>query len=128
MRRYTGKIPVAADIANHFCEWMTDYNLPDSHILRLEWHPDGKQQREFVRTYLQARFGKEPSEEEVERLCVQVHKHELFSNMHWFLWGLLQCPISTIDWDYWGYALNRWGHYVRVKKEFGREALPIMSE
>ena len=119
---------MVADIANHFCEWMTDYNLPDSHILRLEWHPNAKQQHDFVKTYLQARFGKEPSEEEVEKMCVQVHKHELFSNMHWFLWGLLQCPISTIDWDYWGYALNRWEHYVRVKKEFGREALPIMSE
>ena len=119
-------MPVAADMANHFCEWMTDYNLPDSHILRLAWHPSEQQQRVFVKTYLQARFGQEPTEEEVERLRVQVHKHELFSNMHWFLWGLLQYQVSDIDWDYRGYAQNRWGHYVRVKKEFGGEALPIM--
>ena len=113
-------------MANHFCEWMTDYNLPDSHILRPEWHPSEQQQRAFVKTYLQARFGQEPTEEEVERLRVQVHKHEMFSNMHWFLWGLLQYQVSDIDWDYWGYAQNRWGHYVRVKKEFGGDALPIM--
>ena len=31
---YSGPISVGVDIANHFCEWMTDYNLPESEILR----------------------------------------------------------------------------------------------
>lgn len=124
---YAGQISVGVDIANHFCEWMTDYNLPDSHILRDSLYPTVEQQRRFIRTYLRARFGKEPSDEEVEKLRETVHKHTLLTDFHWFLWGLLQTQMSTIDWDYWGYTICRWNRYAQLKKEvYGVDPLPIM--
>ena len=124
---YSGPISVGVDIANHFCEWMTDYNLPESAILRESLGPTEEQQRRFIRSYLRARFGKEPTEEEVEKLKETVRKHTLLTDFLWFLWGLLQKQMSTIDWDYWKYTECRWGRYARVKKEiYGVDALPIM--
>ena len=114
-------------MANHFCEWMTDYNLPDSHILRKEWYPTLEQQQIFISAYLRARYHKEPTAEEVEKLRMTVHKHQLLSHMHWMLWGLLQYQMSDIDWDYWGYTECRWNYYKTIKKEvYGVDALPIL--
>ena len=42
---------------------MTDYNLPDSHLLRLAWHPTVEQQKLFIGAYLKERLGREPTEE-----------------------------------------------------------------
>lgn len=124
---YSGPISVGVDIANHFCEWMTDYNLPESEILRIPLGPTVEQQRRFIRTYLRARFGKDPTEEEIEKLREIVHKHTLLSDFHWFLWGLLQKQMSSIDWDYWKYTQGRWNRYCKGKKEiYGEEPLPIM--
>lgn len=106
---------------------MTDYNLPDSHILRKPWYPTEEQQKVFIRAYLKARYSSEPSEEAVEQLRLTVHKHQLLSHMHWMLWGLLFHEMSDIDWDYWNYARCRWNYYKTVKKEiYGVEALPIL--
>jgi singapore isolate B (sub-type 7) whole genome shotgun sequence assembly, scaffold_4 len=127
--RYSGAMSIGADIANHFCEWMTDYNLPDSHILLRCFFPTVEQQRDFIHTYLEARYKREPTEEEVEKLRALVQKHEMLSHMHWFLWGLLQYQLSDIDWDYWGYANNRWNYYKEMKKLiFNADVLPLMPE
>ena len=129
MYRYAGAISIGVDMANHFCERTTDYNLPDSHILRKELYPTVEQQSFFIRAYLKARFEKEPTDEEVEKLRLHVQKHKLLSHMHWFLWGLLQFQMSDIDWDYWGYTHCRWNYYRKEKKEFlGVDALPILPE
>ena len=112
--RYSGAMSIGADIANHFCEWMTDYNLPDSHILLRCFFPTVEQQRDFIHTYLEARYKREPTEEEVEKLRALVQKHEMLSHMHWFLWG---------------YANNRWKYYKEMKKLiFNADVLPLMPE
>ena len=106
---------------------MYDYNLSDSHIPRTEWAPSEEQQRVFIRAYLKARFEKEPTEEEVEKMRQHVYKHRLLSHMHWLLWGLLEHQLSDIDWDYWVYTLHRWDLYKALKKEaYGVDALPVM--
>ena len=106
---------------------MTDYNLPDSHLLRRAWHPTVEQQKLFIGAYLKERQGREPTEDEVEKLREMVLKHEMMSHMHWFLWGLLQYQLSDIDWDYWGYAVCRWNYYKEMKKQFfNADVLPIM--
>lgn len=106
---------------------MTDYNLPDSHLLRRAWHPTVEQQKLFIGAYLKERQGREPTEDEVEKLREMVLKHEMMSHLHWFIWGLLECQLSDIDWDYWGYAVCRWNYYKEMKKEyFDADVLPIM--
>ena len=33
----------------------------------------------------------------------------IMSDVGWTLWAAIQAKISTIDFDYWGWAIERWG-------------------
>ena len=36
----------------------------------------------------------------------------IMSDVGWGLWAAIQAEISTIDFDYWGWAIERWGRAV----------------
>ncbi|KAJ1915181.1 hypothetical protein H4219_004452 [Mycoemilia scoparia] len=45
------------DIANHFCEWMSNYHHPTHpHLLELNRYPTQKERYNFLRTYLKTRI------------------------------------------------------------------------
>jgi hypothetical protein len=33
----------------------------------------------------------------------------MMSDVGWTLWAAIQAAISTIDYDFWGWAIERWG-------------------
>ncbi|HEY4723661.1 MAG TPA: LPS biosynthesis choline kinase, partial [Anaerolineae bacterium] len=33
----------------------------------------------------------------------------IMSDVGWTLWAAIQAKISTIDFDFWGWAVERWG-------------------
>jgi hypothetical protein len=35
------------------------------------------------------------------------------SDVGWGLWAAIQAEISTIDFDFWGWAMDRWGRAVQ---------------
>jgi len=37
----------------------------------------------------------------------------IMSDVGWGLWAAIQAEISTIDFDFWGWALDRWGRAVQ---------------
>ena len=37
----------------------------------------------------------------------------IMSDVGWGLWAAIQARISTIDFDFWGWALDRWGRAVQ---------------
>lgn len=46
----------------------------------------------------------------------------IMSDIGWGLWAAIQANISTIDFDFWGWAIERWGRAVEKmdSAEFGR--------
>jgi len=40
----------------------------------------------------------------------------IVSDVGWTLWAAIQAAVSTIDYDFWGWALERWG---RASTAFG---------
>ena len=44
----------------------------------------------------------------------------IMSDVGWGLWAAIQANISTIEFDFWGWALERWGRAVEKmdSKEF----------
>ncbi len=36
----------------------------------------------------------------------------VMSDVGWGLWAAIQANISTIDFDFWGWAIERWGRAV----------------
>jgi len=42
-------------------------------------------------------------------LLARMHLQMIMSDMGWTLWAAIQARISTIDYDFWGWAEERWG-------------------
>ena len=55
-------------------------------------------------------------------LLARMRLQALMSDMGWTLWAAIQAEISTIDYDFWGWAEERWGRAREVftGEEFGR--------
>jgi len=54
-----------------------------------------------------AYFG-EASPEKIARMKLNM----IMSDVGWGLWAAIQAKISTIDFDFWGWAIERWGRAV----------------
>jgi thiamine kinase-like enzyme len=48
-------------------------------------------------------------------LTARMRLQMIMSDVGWTLWAAIQAAISTIDYDFWGWALERWG---RASKAF----------
>lgn len=113
---YAGYNYQAYDIGNHFNEFAGLNEVDYSH------YPERAFQLEWLRAYLEAynshkALGGVVTDIEVERLYVQVNKFALASHFFWGLWALIQAKFSTIDFDFLGYAVLRFGQYFKMKPE-----------
>uniref|UniRef100_A0A914WUG4 ethanolamine kinase n=1 Tax=Plectus sambesii TaxID=2011161 RepID=A0A914WUG4_9BILA len=102
----------AFDIGNHFCEYAgvenVDFSLYPSREYQLEW----------LKNYLEYYLERSPSEEEIERLYVQVNICAASAHFLWSVWCIIQAENSTIDFDFLSYAIAKNNEYKRMKKEF----------
>lgn len=104
------------DIGNHFAEYAgideVDYSR----------YPDKAYQLKWLRRYLlywNKEHGKgEVTDEDVEKLYVQVNKCTLAAHFFWGIWGLIQAKHSLIDFDYLDYARIRLDEYFNKRDEF----------
>lgn len=96
---YSGPNNRAYDIANHFCEWMSDYHHPTMpHHIWTERYPNLEQQRRFVNSYVEqgaSVFDEEKMEADVERLLVEVRDYRPAVSVIWAMWGIVQTPAET---------------------------------
>ncbi|XP_059565855.1 choline kinase alpha isoform X3 [Myotis daubentonii] len=115
------------DIANHFCEWMYDYNYEKYPFFRanLGKFPTRKQQLHFISSYLAA-FPNEienlSNEEKFiieEEMLVEVNRFALASHFFWALWSIVQAKISSIEFGYMEYAQARFDAYFHQKRKLG---------
>jgi ethanolamine kinase len=88
--------------------------------------PTRTTRRAFLREYLQsfcAHQNRSYNEEELEELMGQVDAFRGVPGFFWGIWALIQAQISTIEFDYAGYAEVRLGEYFAWKKTLdgGRE-------
>jgi ethanolamine kinase len=56
--------------------------------------------------------------EAVEVLYKAVNKFALAVRLFWGTWALVQADVSTIDFDFLGYAILIFDEYKRRKREF----------
>ncbi|KAK1443571.1 protein kinase-like protein [Babesia gibsoni] len=97
----------AYDIANHLKEFV-EYNSNDYSL------PSQERQDEFIRSYL----GEGATEEDVEALRREIKAFVMVSDLHWGLWGLLQCVYSSIESDFPCYSVNRIKLFLQEIKSF----------
>ncbi|KAI8821355.1 kinase-like domain-containing protein [Fimicolochytrium jonesii] len=112
------------DIANHFCEWAADYHCATPHKMNFSNYPTREQQTLFLNAYLDAAdegFTEGATETasrnaQVEALMNEVDHYALASNLLWGLWGLMQAAETEIDFDYVGYACERFRQYAACRE------------
>jgi thiamine kinase-like enzyme len=66
---------------------------------------DEGRQEELCAAY----FGPERFAREGPALLARMRLQMIMSDVGWTLWAAIQAAISTIDYDFWGWALERWG-------------------
>lgn len=98
---YSGPNIRGWDIANHFCEWMSDFHDPKvPHHIWLDKYPDPAQRELFLQAYVE--HGLEVFEERVIDACVNKLKSEIkdflpLVNACWGIWGIVQMPTDAED-------------------------------
>lgn len=102
----------AFDIGNHFTEF------PGIDEVDFSLYPGREFQMKWLNVYLQAYLGRSPSDDELERLYVQVNQFALASHFLWLVWGLIQAEYSSIDFDFIIFASNRYKEYMKRRDEF----------
>lgn len=109
----------AYDIANHFVEWCYDYSNtePPYYLADISKYPTKKQQYHFFRNYL-LEMGDDSinTEKELDNLYREVAAFTLASHFFWGLWSIVQAHVATINFSYLDYALVRFEHYFKQKK------------
>eukprot|EP00937_MAST-01D_sp_MAST-1D-sp2_P005156 g5156.t1 len=102
------------DIANHFCE----YAGFDADFER--WYPAERDQLAFFRDYVEAagypvEATRAGTAFDFETFAVELHaivcRFALASHFLWGLWGIIQARHSPIDFDFMGYARDRFKGY-----------------
>src|SRR6185369_10415591 len=66
---------------------------------------DATRQEELCTAY----FGPERFAREGRALLARMRLQMIMSDVGWTLWAAIQAAISTIDYDFWGWAEERWG-------------------
>ncbi|KAL8243207.1 hypothetical protein R6Q59_009465 [Mikania micrantha] len=120
---YASYNPVAYDLANHFCEWAANYHSDTPHVLDYNKYPDLEERKRFVQSYLSstASTGNQPHDTEVDQLIDDVEKYTLVNHIFWGLWGIVSGNVTQIDFDYIGYAKQRFSEYWLKKPQVLKE-------
>ncbi|XP_070569897.1 ethanolamine kinase 1-like isoform X4 [Ptychodera flava] len=105
------------DIANHFCEFA------GLDVVDFDNYPQKEFQLKWIKKYLSDWYtmsgvNKYVTDKDVEKLYVVVNKFALAAHFFWGLWTLIQSVHSTVDFDFLGYGIQKFGEYFRRKEEF----------
>ena len=91
--------------------WLIDYEYSGNNDPTFELG-NTSQEMEFddaqIREICSAYFG-DASADKIARMKLNM----IMSDVGWGLWAAIQAKISTIDFDFWGWATDRWGRAVQ---------------
>jgi choline/ethanolamine kinase len=104
---YGGINYAAYDIANHFCEWASDFTEenPTPHLMNFSLnYPNIEERENFLRVYLEDSMN---DSRDISVWMEAVEDFKEISHLLWAYWGIIQAKNSKIDFDYLGYSLMR---------------------
>lgn len=91
---YSGANPAAYDLANHFCEWMYDYNSKAPWHCSVDNFPNKEQQLNFIYSYVSHlnNYSTDPMEitEDVKIYYNEIIKWRATVQVFWSCWAIIQ--------------------------------------
>ena len=111
---YAALSPRGFDLANHFCEWASDYtaDTPES-LDYAHRYPSAEEQMIFIRAYCDEALS-EDVECEPEMLFLEAQAYVPVSHLLWAHWGIIQATKSFISFDYLRFAYERLDQFQRI--------------
>ena len=97
--------------------WLIDYEYSGNNDPTFELGNTCQEMQfndEQIREVCAAYFG-----EATSALIARMKLNMIMSDVGWGLWAAIQAKISTIDFDFWGWAIERWGR--AEEKMFSKE-------
>ncbi|ODV91717.1 hypothetical protein CANCADRAFT_11673, partial [Tortispora caseinolytica NRRL Y-17796] len=99
---YAGPNMRAFDIANHFCEWMSDFHDSERpEMAHADKYPPTNDQINWITAYVERGLDTESEDfhidamtEEIKSLVHEVNVWRPLVNAIWTIWGLVQAPID----------------------------------
>lgn len=110
---YGGLNFIAFDIANHFNEYAggTDNGIP-----QYDRFPNEEKQRDFIRAYLFAVCGMDPTQDQMDVFQREVQAFVLVNHLYWGLWAVNQASVEGCNgFDYLLYAKHRISRFRTTK-------------
>lgn len=111
------------DLANHFCEWVYDYNNEEPpYFWQMESNQaDVKQKEHFVKSYLQSlkkypEYKPQP-EDDLDFIMKEIEAFTMVCHFFWVLWSVVNSADSDICFDYWSFGEVRLQAYYRQKEK-----------
>ncbi|CEG64849.1 hypothetical protein RMATCC62417_01757 [Rhizopus microsporus] len=98
------------DIGNHFNEFAGF----DCEYWR---YPTKEFQLKWFDWYLTESIGVKPTDEEKEKMYIEVNAFSLVSHFYWGLWAMIQAMVSDIDFNYMEYAVLRFNEYYKRRDQ-----------
>lgn len=96
---YSGANPRYFDIANHFCEWMSDYHdEKQPHFIHADNYPTREEQLNLIQGYVEhgaTEFDDAKIQAEVDLIMRCVREWRPAVNAFWCIWGLVQAALDT---------------------------------
>lgn len=91
---YSGANPAAYDLANHFCEWMYDYNSTQPWHCSTKDFPTREQQLNFIYSYVSHLNGFNTDQDEITEQ-VRIYYNEIIKwratvQIFWSCWAIIQ--------------------------------------
>ncbi|PVV02840.1 hypothetical protein BB560_002696 [Smittium megazygosporum] len=134
---YAGYNYRGAEIANHFTEWMADYSSEVPHSLIDANFPTLEQRYHFYKSYIQtndhlnqsiselypnySHLGGKKGNATLEIKLEEMDKEVLFFvpiiHLQWGVWGLIQACISSIDFNYLVYGIQRINRFLEFSQK-----------
>lgn len=115
---YAGTNYIEYDFANHFCEWMANYNSSMPHILDQSLYPSKEVQLDFITHYIntQEKFGYSRMAK-AEEILDRIPYFTAISHLLWGFWGIFRGTSLNVgnDFDYLAYGLARIQMYFEMR-------------
>ncbi|ODQ65340.1 kinase-like protein [Nadsonia fulvescens var. elongata DSM 6958] len=99
---YSGANPVGVDIANHFCEWMSDYHAETAaHHIHEDRFPTKKEQLNLIQNYVEHGYASFDDEDKMAQDVAYIYQASIdwrpMVNLYWCIWGIVQAKMLEKD-------------------------------
>lgn len=103
---YAAQNPRAFDLANHFCEWMSNFHTTNPHNLDEKAFPTHDQIQMFLKAYLEHTSSFNDDSDANEKQHIQLQAEQLYeeimlwtaaSHAQWTAWGIIQAGFDKTD-------------------------------